>query len=68
MESTEKKCGMLTKSHAVFGNGSMMQKKTRRKAKMVFDDEYPVYMTCWYENGVMKEQGRYKDGYPRWDG
>ena len=32
--------------------------KTRRKAKMVFDDEYPVYMTCWYENGVMKEQGR----------
>ena len=42
--------------------------KTRRKAKMVFDDDYPVYMTCWYENGAMKEQGRYKDGSPRWDG
>ena len=43
--------------------------KTRRKANMVFDDDdYPVYMTCWYENGVMKEQGRYKDGFPRGEG
>ena len=41
--------------------------KTRRKAKLTFDDEYPWYITCWYENGEMKEQGRYKDGYPRGD-
>ena len=42
--------------------------KTRRKAVLTFDDDYPVYMTCWNENGAMKEQGRYKDGSPRWDG
>ena len=42
--------------------------KTRRKAKMTFDDDYPVYMTCWYENGKMKDQGRYKDGFPRGEG
>ena len=42
--------------------------KTRRKAVLTFDDTYPVYMTCWYESGKMKEQGRYKDGSPRWDG
>ena len=33
-----------------------------------FVDDYPVYMTCWYESGKVKEQGRYKDGFPRWDG
>ena len=32
--------------------------KTRRKAVLVFDDTYPWYMTCWYENGKMKGQGR----------
>ena len=42
--------------------------KTRRKAVLTFVDDYPVYMTCWYESGKMKEQGRYKDGFPRWDG
>ena len=36
--------------------------KTRRKAVLTFKDDYPVYMTCWYESGKMKEQGRYKDG------
>ena len=41
--------------------------KTIKKAELEFDDMYPWYMTCWYENGVMKEQGRYKDGFPRWD-
>ena len=35
---------------------------------MVFDDDYPVYMTCWYESGKIKEQGRYKDGFPRGEG
>ena len=39
--------------------------KTRRKAELVFVDDYPKYVTCWYENGVMRERGRYKDGSPR---
>ena len=34
------------------------KEKTRKKAELVFNDDYPVYMTCWYENGKMKEQGR----------
>ena len=38
--------------------------KTGRKAKLVFNDTYPWYMTCWYENGVMRERSRYKDGSP----
>ena len=44
------------------------EEKTRKKAEMVFDDDYPIYMTCWYKNGAMKEQGRYKDGFPRGEG
>ena len=43
--------------------------KTIRKAVLTFDDDdYPVYMTCWYESGKIKEQGRYKDGFPRPEG
>ena len=41
--------------------------KTRKKAELEFDDDYPLYMTCWYENGALKGEGRYKDGFPRWD-
>ena len=41
--------------------------KTRKKAELEFDDDYPLYMTCWYENGALKGEGPYKDGFPRWD-
>ena len=39
--------------------------KTRKKAELIFNDTYPRYITCWYENGAIKEEGSYKDGYPR---
>ena len=41
------------------------EEKTKMKAEMVFDDNYPTYMTCWYKNGLVKAEGRYKDGAPR---
>ena len=43
------------------------EEKTRKKVRLLFDDDYPVYMTCWYESGKMKAEGKYKDGFPRWD-
>ena len=45
----------------------MTKKKREKKAELVFDDNYFRYMTCWYENGALKEEGKYKDGFPRWE-
>ena len=41
------------------------EKTKKKKAELVVDDNYPRYMTCWYENGAMKGEGRYKDGFSR---
>jgi antitoxin component YwqK of YwqJK toxin-antitoxin module len=41
------------------------EEQTRKKAELVFDDDHPVYMTCWYESGKIKACGWYKDGFPR---
>ena len=36
------------------------EKRTKLKAELVFDDEEnPLYMICWYENGLVKSESYY---------
>ena len=42
------------------------EKRTKLKAELVFDEEEnPVYMICWYENGLVRSESYYEDGFPK---